>query len=609
MKLRTGVVSAVVLACIAGCSSEDGRPTATGSAERTTSPAAVKPAMRTYRSVRGETRYYGKVDDGAAAGPLRNLHKQTDENGIELTGTPLPGVGLGASDLEDAYGVAISGGPLQTTTVAVIGGQDDPNLESDLNVYRTMYGLPPCTTANGCFRKVNENGQASPLSAVAPTSGITWATELANDVEMVSALCPSCHIVVVEWQTAIEAAWQTAVNLGAKFVSNSFIYGERSTDENAAYFNSASFFAGGGDNGFGNIGWPSTSARVTSVGGTNLGALSAAPWWSQSAWGGTGSGCSAIIPRPSWQTTDYGCGAFRTVDDVSAVANDVVIYDSWSSQGWVIGSGTSISTPLVAALYADRGWTGAGPSFSYSNPALFTDVTTGSDGSCFFTPALCNAQAGYDGPTGNGTPIGPDGTHQFWAVPNALTMAAGTFTNVQLFWSTSDAVTPLSCWVVPQSLPAGVTASCIEYSVTPYTNGETMQIQVANTVQPQTFVATVVSKYGNVERSAEVVVDVTSCVPATCSGADACNTSISDGCGGTLSCGACTGSGQSCFQNKCCVHEPASVVCSAQGACGILSDGCGGTVDCGACPGPLKCPRGEGDCGGYCCRCRGTTCM
>src|SRR6185312_15425404 len=101
-------------------------------------------------------------------------------------------------------------------TVAIVDAQDDPNAESDLATYRSTYGLPACTTANGCFKKINQNGGTS-----YPTADTGWAGEISLDVDMVSAVCPSCHILLVEATSANMSDLGTAVNQavtqGAKF--------------------------------------------------------------------------------------------------------------------------------------------------------------------------------------------------------------------------------------------------------------------------------------------------------------------------------------------------------------------------------------------------------
>ena len=132
-----------------------------------------------------------------------------------------PPAGYGPGDLQSAYALpSAAGGSGQT--VAIVDAFDNPNAEADLAVYRAQFGLPPCTTANGCFSKVNQAGLASPL----PTPDAGWAAEISLDVQMVSATCPNCRILLVEansnLNTDLYPAVNTAVSLGAKFVSNSY---------------------------------------------------------------------------------------------------------------------------------------------------------------------------------------------------------------------------------------------------------------------------------------------------------------------------------------------------------------------------------------------------
>ncbi|MFI1101796.1 putative Ig domain-containing protein [Streptomyces melanogenes] len=321
--------------------------------------------------------------------------------------------GYGPSDLQSAYALP-SGG--SGATVAIIDAYDDPNAESDLATYRSQYGLPACTTANGCFKKVDQNGGTS-----YPTPDSGWAGEISLDVDMVSAVCPSCHILLVEAnQPTMEdlgAAVNRAVTMGAKYVSNSYGGGEDSTDpsSDSAYFNhpGVAITVSSGDSGYG-VEYPAASQYVTSVGGTSLSRASNARGWSESVWGsssggqGAGSGCSAYDAKPSWQK-DTGC-AKRTVSDVSAVADPatgLAVYDSYQASGWNVYGGTSASAPIIAGVYALAGTPAAGSypaSYPYAHTASLYDVTSGANGSC--GTYLCKAGTGYDGPTGLGTPNG-----------------------------------------------------------------------------------------------------------------------------------------------------------------------------------------------------------
>jgi subtilase family serine protease len=347
--------------------------------------------------------------------------------------------GLGPTDLRKAYSLAsaaVNNGRGQT--VALVDAYDDPTIESDLNTYRAYYGIPPCTTANGCFKKVNQDGEQGNYPAIANPG---WEPEIALDVEMVSAICPNCHILLVEANSADEAvatsnpvqtsdlgaSVDTAVRLGATEVSNS--YGTVGPEPNQTFFDhyydhpGVAITASSGDEDYGTI-WPAASPYVTSVGGTELVKdPTTKRGWSESVWGslwpgvlpdaaeGTGSGCSIWEPKPAWQH-DAGCSG-RTVADVSAVADNVAIYDSSPEVGgWGVVAGTSIASPVIASVYALAGNAKSVVygSYPYSHQTSFHDITEGSN----FTPDtvcgyLCTAEPGYDGPTGLGTPNGIGG--------------------------------------------------------------------------------------------------------------------------------------------------------------------------------------------------------
>ena len=228
--------------------------------------------------------------------------------------------GYGPADLQSAYKLPSStGGSGQT--VAIVDAFDDPTAEQDLAQYRSFYGLPPCTTANGCFRKVNQNGGTLPMPAPSPD----WALEISLDLDMVSAVCPNCHILLVEANTNLSSdlyvAEDTAARLGANAISNSWggsEYSGQTSDD--AHFNhpGVAITASSGDNGYG-VSYPAASRYLTAVGGTSLTRNSSARGWTESAWSGAGSGCSRYDAKQSWQT-DKGCSR-RTVADVSAVAD------------------------------------------------------------------------------------------------------------------------------------------------------------------------------------------------------------------------------------------------------------------------------------------------
>ncbi|GGV26984.1 peptidase S8 [Streptomyces filipinensis] len=336
--------------------------------------------------------------------------------------------GYGPSDLQSAYGLTAAASSAGSgETVAIVDAYDDPDAESDLAAYRSHYGLPDCTTDNGCFTKVSQTGSTTSL----PSADSGWAGEESLDLDMVSATCPNCNILLVEAKSASDANLGTAVNeavkLGARFVSNSYGGPESSSDTSydSKYYNhpGVAITASAGDEAYG-AEYPAGSKYVTAVGGTALKTSSDSRGWTESVWNtssteGTGSGCSAYDAKPSWQT-DTGC-AKRMITDVSAVADPatgVSVYDTYGSDGtgWNTYGGTSASSPITASVYALAGTPGSGDyparyPYNAAGTSALNDVTSGSNGACS-TSYFCTARSGYDGPTGWGT---PEGTAAFGA--------------------------------------------------------------------------------------------------------------------------------------------------------------------------------------------------
>jgi hypothetical protein len=356
-------------------------------------------------------------------------------NVVTYAGIVRSPAGYGPAALQSAYNLTqASAAAGQGETVAVVDAYHDPSAAANLAVYRSQYHLPPCTTAGGCFRQVNQNGKTSPLPRPAGTTG--WAQEESLDLDMVSAICPACHIIAVEANNAgtgnLGRAVNAAVSLGARFVSNSYSSPETASETAAdtAYYDhpGVAVTAAAGDSGYGVV-YPAASPYVTSVGGTSLApARGTARGWSETVWslsGATGSGCSAYEAKPGWQN-DPGCSR-RTDNDVAADADPntgVAVYDTYGGdRGWEVFGGTSVGSPIIAATYALAGAPGAGVNpaeYPYQHTSRLYDVTSGSDGSCGGS-YLCTAKVGYDGPTGWGTPDGPGA---FGAVDNAVAVAS-----------------------------------------------------------------------------------------------------------------------------------------------------------------------------------------
>jgi Subtilase family len=317
--------------------------------------------------------------------------------------------GFTPSELRDAYGIPQQGAPGQT--VGIVDAQDDPNAEFDMGRYRAHFGLPPCTTANGCFRKLNQAGIAGDY----PSANANWAEEISLDLDMVSAMCPACHILLVEGTSPsfrnLGMAVDTAVAKGATVVSNSYGGVEFAATDKHYDHKGVTIVASTGDHGFAaSPQQPASFGTVVAVGGTSLVRATGGRRWAETAWSDAGAGCSQLVAKPAWQH-DTGC-AMRMEADVSAVADPhtgVAVYDSFGSlEPWLEFGGTSVSTPIVASLYALAGnaatQNGAKALWLGGGSHLF-DVVAGNDGTCL-PLYFCNASTGYDGPTGWGTPNG-----------------------------------------------------------------------------------------------------------------------------------------------------------------------------------------------------------
>jgi hypothetical protein len=335
-------------------------------------------------------------------------------SGPRLNSVEPPEGALSPSDLQSAYNVSVEGGSGQT--VAVVIPYDHPGAEAGLGVYRKYYGLPACTTANGCFKRVD-------LGATGGTSG--WAMEVSMDLDMVSSTCPLCHLILVESECEVIQCIVKAVNTAANMsgvTAVSLSYGNFEEAGDAAY---NSFLDHPGtpilvaSHDSANVYYPAASPNVIAVGGTYLLRNKESPrGWTESAWQGAGSGCSKYQPKPIWQK-DTGCD-HRAVADVSAVADPYTPVSAYSSEtvegapspGWFGGSGTSASAPIVAGIEATKSKTfreaGAKAFYEAGEHHELYDVVGGANKNCLNFPFqghyLCEGLAGYDGPTGMGTP-------------------------------------------------------------------------------------------------------------------------------------------------------------------------------------------------------------
>ena len=345
-----------------------------------------------------------------------SAHVVTDRRGSPAAATQPSG--YGPAQLRGGYGLSTAS---SSATIAIVDAYNDPNIKADLDHYDSTYGLPAfascsSTVTTSCFMKVNQRGGSS-----SPSTNSGWALEISLDVEVAHAVCPTCKLILVEADSSSYTNLMTAVDrarsLDASVISNSYgsseFLGETAYD---SYFNhpGVAFTFSTGDSGYGAT-YPAASPYVTAVGGTTLNLNPDNSWKSESIWSGAGSGCSAYESKPTFQT-DKNCSK-RSVADVSADADPntgAAVYDSvrYSGlSGWFQVGGTSLASPLVAAVYALAGGVPAStqantvPYANFNYSTNLHDITSGSNGSCGGT-YLCTGSIGYDGPSGLGTPNG-----------------------------------------------------------------------------------------------------------------------------------------------------------------------------------------------------------
>ncbi len=333
---------------------------------------------------------------------------RVDDQGRTIHDDDDPVGGYAPANIQSAYGLPVGGGAGKL--VVLYGGNSDyPNAESDLGVYRAQYGLPACTTANGCFMKVDEHGGTS-----YPAAG-TSEVEQALDMEMVSASCPGCKVMLIEGGD-MDVALATVIAKGASAFSFSVLLGfggsTGSVCSSLGFNNDSGLLvtAALGDTNYPGARdyTPAACQGALAVGGTSLNKdPGSARGWSEVTWSGTGSGCSPYVAKPAWQT-DTGC-TMRMEGDIAMVADPgtgVAVYDTLGASGWFIVGGTSAAAPLTAGSLTALGIANGhfSPAWIWQNPVNFYDITTGTNGPCSGVPDyFCNADVGYDGPTGWGT--------------------------------------------------------------------------------------------------------------------------------------------------------------------------------------------------------------
>ncbi len=319
-------------------------------------------------------------------------------------------VGLTPSIMKSVYSFSTSNTVGAGQTIALVDAYDLPTAENDLNVFSQAFGLPACTTANGCFRKVNQSGGTS-----YPRYSSGWGLEIALDIEWAHAIAPGAKILLVEAKSSsfsnLLAAEDYAAN-HATYVSNSWggseSSGETSYDPHFVH-SGVAFFASAGDSGL-PAQYPSASPNLISVGGTTLNFNSNGTLSSETGWSSGGGGCSAYETATSSQSSfsqyaQVSCGGKRATPDVSLDADPnsgAGVYDSSSyngQTGWYQVGGTSLSSPMWAARSADAG-TVVNSAYVYASNITFRDITSGNNGApCLTGYDLCTGRGSWTGST------------------------------------------------------------------------------------------------------------------------------------------------------------------------------------------------------------------
>jgi subtilase family serine protease len=318
--------------------------------------------------------------------------------------------GLTPAAIDAAYGFSTSAAAGSGKTIAIVDAYDDPTAESDLAVFSSQFGLPACTTSNGCFKKVSQTG-----STRVPKANAGWALEISLDVQWAHAVAPGAKILLVEATSASTANLMTAEDYArghAQYVSNSWggseFSGEKSYDSHFVQ-SGVSFFVSSGDAGL-PAEWPSASPNVVSVGGTTLHFDASGKVTSETGWVDGGGGCSAYETATAAQSgfTGYaqvGCAGKRATPDVALdadPASGVSVYDSTRYSGksgwWVVG-GTSASSPMWAARSADAGVV-VNSALVYGSAITYRDITSGNNGAaCLVGFDLCSGRGSWTGAT------------------------------------------------------------------------------------------------------------------------------------------------------------------------------------------------------------------
>ena len=339
-------------------------------------------------------------------------------------------VGYTPAQIGHGYGFDQISGQGKGQTIAIVDAFDHPNIEQDLALFSSTFGLPGCTRRNGCsfFQKVYASGSK-------PDTNSIWAFEISLDVEWAHAIAPKANILLVEAASDQLSDLLAAVDVALASdpqpttVSMSWGLPEPPTAPTAVWYDShfvgknvknVTFFASAGDLGHG-VSYPAASPYVMGVGGTTLQLDKDGNYQSEKAWSDTGGGISSLEMEPVYQSTfpiPNNPQMKRGTPDLAYDGNPntgVATYDSvpyQGSTGWFEVGGTSVGPPQWAALFAiansmrDKNSPliasqGILYDIAKEQPSDFRDVTKGKDGTC---KPICKAQPGYDYVTGLGSP-------------------------------------------------------------------------------------------------------------------------------------------------------------------------------------------------------------
>lgn len=388
-----------------------------------------------------------------------------DANGKPLTVLPASSGSYGPTEFHTAYNLpctpggsvsAICGAPnsFGPETIAIVDAGNfssgSSGLETSLTDYDQYYGLPSCTIANGCLSVLNQSGASSPLPGDAG-----WSDEIALDVETAHMVCQTCKIALFEADSSnvasLAAAEVSAAALNPVSISNSWGADSDVTSLDADFDKPGiAIVASNGDSGTVSSGpaWPADNPDVVAAAGTTLQLNTDDSWASETVWDDSGGGCSNYYAVPSWQSSrsDWntnGCGSFRAFGDVSADGDPSTGAAINLNGTWYEIGGTSLSSPLIAGMYALAGGVASGTTASSVPYASFTgsnshDITSGSDCTGSNT-THCTAAVGFDTPSGLGSPNGITGFISLPTPPANLKATTASQTELDLSWSPSTA--------------------------------------------------------------------------------------------------------------------------------------------------------------------------